>query len=91
MTLRWSFGGNRLQIKAESHLLADVEAAVRSTLISAPATFGTIKSLRAKQDLLLLLLESEQIRLIVWLFPLDHEKKQYFLSGRSSKGPGEVS
>ncbi|KAF2134137.1 hypothetical protein P153DRAFT_363122 [Dothidotthia symphoricarpi CBS 119687] len=78
---QWSFGGNRLQIKAETHVLADVQANLdvlgRLTL----TTDSAPKHLKAKQDLLSLLITSEQTRLTVWLFPLDYGKKSHFTSG----------
>lgn len=38
-----------------------------------------------------MLLANEQSRLMVWLFPLDYEKKHYFTSGQHSNEPAEVS
>lgn len=68
--VRWSFGGNRLQIKAEVQLLADVERSLRAVSSLFAKTIGNLQSLAVKQDLLLLLLEDEQTRLVVWLYPL---------------------
>lgn len=88
---RWSFGGNRLQIKAETHVLADVQANLEIlgkltlTADSAP------KHLKAKQDLLSLLITNEQTRLTVWLFPLDYGKKHHFTSGHAKSGLLDVS
>ncbi|KAH3988341.1 hypothetical protein HBH51_000510 [Parastagonospora nodorum] len=74
---QWSFGGNRLQIKAETHILVDVQ--VNLDAIGKIVTVGDIGSkLKAKQDLLSMLLANEQSRLLVWLFPLDHTKKHNF-------------
>ncbi|KAH7069501.1 hypothetical protein FB567DRAFT_540259 [Paraphoma chrysanthemicola] len=76
---QWSFGGNRLQIKAETHVLADVQSNLDA--ISKAVNAGDIGSkLKAKQDLLSLLIANEQSRLLVWLFPLDHAKKHHFTS-----------
>lgn len=64
----WSFGSNRLQLKAEVRLLADVEkelGSVTFTAVSAP-----MKVMQAKEELLTALLQSEQSRLSVWLNPL---------------------
>lgn len=80
---RWSFGGNRLQIKAERRLLSDVQTALRSV-----ESIGSTNT--SKQDLLLHLLENEEMRLVVWLYPLDHERKHFFSSGHSSRLPIEV-
>ena len=87
---RWSFGGNRLQIKAEVRLMADVGSALR--VVSSLFTKGMAKlqSLATKQDLLLMLIEDEHMRLIVWLYPLDHEKRHTFSSGHSGKVPSDA-
>ncbi|KZF26893.1 phosphatidylinositol 4-kinase [Xylona heveae TC161] len=85
----WSFGGNRLQIKAETHLLADVEAALRNVVHLPSGTSLSLKSLQSKQELLEILLDNEQTRLIVWLFPLDHERRHYFSSRNPAKAPAE--
>ena len=88
---RWSFGGNRLQIKAEVQLLADVEAALRAVSVLFAKTNGKLQSLAAKQELLQLLLDDEQTRLVVWLYPLDHERRRIFSSGHNGKIPSDVS
>lgn len=85
--LRWSFGGNRLQIKAEARLMTDVEASLRAVTPIGHQTVGTLHSLGSKQDLLLLLLDSEKTRLEVWLYPLDHERRHLFTSGHASRAP----
>ncbi|KAL8759808.1 MAG: hypothetical protein Q9199_000532 [Rusavskia elegans] len=84
---RWSFGGNRLQIKAESRLIADVESALRAVAGIGVKGIGPLLSLSRKQELLLLLLENEQMRLVVWLYPLDHEKRHIF----STSHPGKAA
>jgi len=86
-TPRWSFGGNRLQIKAEVRLLSDVEAALRAVSPVSAKAVGGLQSLAVKQDLLHMLLEDEQTRLVVWLYPLDHERRNVFSSGNSSRLP----
>jgi len=87
---RWSFGGNRLQIKAETHILADVQAHLDA--IGRTITVGDVGSkLKAKQDLLSMLIANEQSRLLVWLFPLDHAKKHHFTSSHSRAGLPDVS
>lgn len=85
---QWSYGGNRLQVKAEVRLLADVSAELHIGAKSGqkPTTFS--KSLQAKESLLQTLIESEQTRLNVWLYPLN-EPGTY--SRGSSKPPSEVS
>jgi hypothetical protein len=52
---------------------------------------GSLRSLKAKQDLLSLLISNEQTRLMVWLFPLDYGKKHHFTSGQHSKTLTDVS
>lgn len=84
---RWSFGGNRLQIKAEARLMTDVEIALRAVTPIGHQTVGTLHSLGSKQELLLLLLDNEKTRLEVWLYPIDHERKHLFTSGHASKAP----
>ncbi|KAF2810160.1 phosphatidylinositol 4-kinase-like protein STT4 [Mytilinidion resinicola] len=82
---KWSFGGNRLQIKAETHVLADVQNLLQAISHIGSKAEGPLKSLQGKQELLSLLVASEQTRLMVWLFPLDYEKKHHFTSGQHSK------
>ncbi|KAL9052544.1 MAG: hypothetical protein Q9162_005348 [Coniocarpon cinnabarinum] len=88
---RWSFGGNRIQIKAETHLLADVSNALHAVRNIGPENTPEAQRRRNRQDLLLHLLENEQTRLVVWLFPLDHQKRHYFASGQNKVGQSQVS
>ncbi|KAF3924761.1 hypothetical protein AA313_de0210069 [Arthrobotrys entomopaga] len=75
---RWSFGGSRLQLKAESAIMKEVAQAIQSlTAVGNP----TVKSLELKQELLLLLLENEQARVTTWITPLDAPKKQQPVPG----------
>lgn len=80
-----------MQIKAEAHLIADVEAALRAVSSLFAKNVGNLYSLATKQDLLNLLLEDEQTRLIVWLYPLDHERRHVSMSAHSGKVPSDVS
>ncbi|KOC13801.1 putative phosphatidylinositol 4-kinase (STT4) [Aspergillus flavus AF70] len=82
---RWSFGGNRLQIKAEDKVLSDVASALANVSNVACHTLGPYKSLQAKQDLLYTLLENERSRLKVWLYPLDQERKHYIPQSSGSR------
>ena len=82
---KWSFGGNRLQLKAETRLLADVSAALKSVPITGNIPVPLSKSLHAKESLLQVLMESEHTRLTVWLFPLGDPPES-----QKSKGPTEV-
>jgi hypothetical protein len=87
---RWSFGGNRLQIKAETHVLADVQRELDFTgKVTTAADIGS--KLKAKQDLLSLLVSNELTRLTVWLFPLDSGKKHHFAPGRHNNILPDVS
>lgn len=70
-------------------LLADVEKALTAVAGIGINGIGPLLSLSPKQDLLRLLIENEQMRLVVWLFPLDHEKRHIFSSNQSGK-PTEV-
>ncbi|TAQ88857.1 hypothetical protein B7494_g2821 [Chlorociboria aeruginascens] len=87
---RWSFGGNRLQLKAETHLLTDVSASLRLVAITGSKPTALLKSLQAKEDLLYLLIDSELLRLIVWLYPLS-EPRDAGIPTQSLKGPSEAS
>jgi phosphatidylinositol 4-kinase len=81
----WSFGGNRLQIKAEVRLMADVEAALNAVTSIGSSSTKTLLALETKQDLLIRLLEHEHTRLQVWLFPTDQAKRRLFSLHRSEK------
>ena len=79
----WSFGGNRLQMKAEVTIMASVLSAIQT-----PSTSVTVnrRSLQQKQDLLVILLQSEINRLSVWLFPLGSDH-----GDRPAHDPGVVT
>lgn len=87
---RWSFGGNRLQLKAEVRLLSDVSVALRNVAMTEQKPTPLLKSLQAKESLLQTLIESEQWRLTVWLYPLQDPREMYG-SGHPTKPPTEVS
>ncbi|KAL4866403.1 hypothetical protein BDV12DRAFT_172960 [Aspergillus spectabilis] len=72
---KWSFGGNRLQLKAEDKVLSDVVTALGKVSNVGCNTRWPYTSLQAKQDLLQVLLENERSRLKVWLYPLDPDRK----------------
>ncbi|RAH69024.1 1-phosphatidylinositol 4-kinase STT4 [Aspergillus aculeatinus CBS 121060] len=72
---RWSFGGNRLQIKAEDNILRDVISALKGVSAISRQTQGVYRSLQSKQDLLHVFIENERSRLRVWLYPLDSDRK----------------
>jgi phosphatidylinositol 4-kinase len=83
---QWSFGGNRLQVKAEVRLLADVSAELQNAAKIGQKPTASSRSLQAKESLLQTLIESEQTRLNVWLYPLNESG-----SRGASKPPPEVS
>ncbi|KAJ9377391.1 phosphatidylinositol 4-kinase [Paecilomyces variotii] len=84
---KWSFGGNRLQMKAEDKLMGDV-ASLLDNVASIGSVSGSFKSTKAKQDLVQILIENERSRLRVWLFPLLQERKHY-LPGYGGKSGSE--
>ena len=67
---RWTFGGNRLQAKAEIDLIGEIEKALEEFHSVSSLDVDNLSSLATKQDLLVRLLEDERSRLFVWLFPL---------------------
>ncbi|EHY51910.1 phosphatidylinositol-4- kinase [Exophiala dermatitidis] len=75
----WSFGGNRLQIKAEIQVMHDVIGLLQNTrnFSSGSSATGRDSSLQ-KHDLLEALLANEISRLNVWLNPLAHEGHHHF-------------
>lgn len=85
----WTFGGNRLQVKAEVTILKDVRQALKDVSYIGSNPTANLKSLQPQEDLLLVLLESEQLRLSVWLFPLN-EPGGNFTPEPNSKGLTEV-
>lgn len=87
---RWSFGGNRLQIKAEDRLLQDVASSLASVAHVGANSVGVYKSLQSKQDLLQTLIENERSRLRVWLYPLGQERKS-IMPGFGTKANYDVS
>ena len=88
---RWSFGGNRLQLKAEARLMADVEVALGTVASVGSKATRVLQSLATRHDLLIRLLDDEHMRLHVWLTPLDHEPRRLFSSSHSHSSIAEVS
>ncbi|KAI9718337.1 MAG: phosphatidylinositol-4- kinase [Chrysothrix sp. TS-e1954] len=84
---RWSFGGNRLRLKAETHILANVAKHLRNVTSEALESAHAPLALQSKQNLLHLLLIDEQTRLLVWLFPLDHKSRHHFLNSSHQDVP----
>lgn len=58
--------------------MEDVGVALRAVSSTGLATIDTLHSLGSKQELLLALLDHEQMRLDVWLYPLGHERRHIF-------------
>ncbi|EPS43151.1 hypothetical protein H072_2952 [Dactylellina haptotyla CBS 200.50] len=75
---RWSYGGSRMQLKAESAIMKEVAQAVQSLTAVGNAN---VKGLELKQELLLLLLENEQARVTTWISPLEAPRKQQPVPG----------
>ncbi|CCU76309.1 phosphatidylinositol 3-kinase 3 [Blumeria hordei DH14] len=87
----WSFGGNRLQLKAESRLLTDVAAALRTVELKSDAGSASfIKVIQSKEALLYALIESEKLRIGVWLHPLNYTQNGQTLT-HASKGVSEAN
>ncbi|KAG9236111.1 phosphatidylinositol 4-kinase-like protein [Amylocarpus encephaloides] len=86
---RWSFGGNRVQIKAETRLLADVALALKNVQMVADHPTPLSKALQTKEALLQVLIESEHIRLNVWLYPLGEPREVH--APQVQKGPTEAT
>ncbi|THX33908.1 phosphatidylinositol 3 [Aureobasidium pullulans] len=70
---RWSFGGNKLQVKAEVQVISDVIVAIQTSASLGARMLPPMQSLQAKQELLLQLLQNEITRLNVWLSPLGQD------------------
>lgn len=79
MPPRWSYGGNRLQMKAEVRLIGDVAAALSGLAAIGSKATQSMQSLHAKQELLLQLLASEASRLTVWITPLSRETGRHLM------------
>lgn len=78
----WSYGSNKLQLKAEVKLLSDVTQALQRTANTGSGTNVALGSLHGKQELLQLLLAHESQRLGVWINPLASD-------ARAIAGPGQ--
>jgi phosphatidylinositol 4-kinase len=80
MPPRWSFGSNKLQVKAEVKVLNDV-----STDLSASGSGGrashSLASLQLKQELLQRLIAHEISRLIVWISPIRDQHRSTLSTG----------
>ncbi|RPA77257.1 hypothetical protein BJ508DRAFT_364570 [Ascobolus immersus RN42] len=63
----WTFGGNRLQVKAEISILGLVAEQLKKGVTTA--------GIKRKEELLQILVQSELGRLTTWLLPLDQRKE----------------
>lgn len=88
---RWSFGGNRLQLKAETHVLTDVASVLENTSAMGIHIPSPLIGLQQKQDLLQMLIADELTRLMVWLFPVDHAKRHFYSHGPHTRASPEVN
>ncbi|RMZ83002.1 hypothetical protein DV737_g1760, partial [Chaetothyriales sp. CBS 132003] len=68
----WSFGGNRVQVKAEVQIMKDVLAALDAAKSVGASPSANRKDSDQKQHLLEALLGNEISRLNVWLYPTLH-------------------
>ncbi|GIZ49253.1 hypothetical protein CKM354_001228500 [Cercospora kikuchii] len=70
---RWSFGSNRLQLKAERKLLGDVSSRLASLGGIGAKITKALPTLQQKEALLLQLIKHEVGRLTVWIGPLGQD------------------
>ena len=67
---RWSFGSNKLQLKAEVKVLHDVRETLKAISSTGSQNARSLASLQRKQELLETLLAHEMGKLGVWINPL---------------------
>jgi phosphatidylinositol 4-kinase len=72
---RWSYGSNKLQVKAEVKLLGDVTALLKALDSIGNRATASLPSLSPKQELFVQLVNHEICRLMVWITPLAHESR----------------
>jgi len=73
----WSFGSNRLQVKAEVKLMGDVIVSLQSSSATGARSTRSLPSLQSKQELLIQLLRHDMERLAVWISPLASDSKSF--------------
>ncbi|KAK4615299.1 Phosphatidylinositol 4-kinase STT4 [Fulvia fulva] len=71
---KWSFGSNKLQVKAEVKLLNDVTAEFRTLAEVGAKSSRALASLQQRQDLLLQLIAHDIGRLQIWTNPANESK-----------------
>ncbi|KAM0721899.1 hypothetical protein Q7P37_002824 [Cladosporium fusiforme] len=77
----WSYGSNKLQLRAEVKLLSDVSNALQRLASIGSKSSGALKSLQSKQELLQHLMAHESQRLSVWINPLASDARAIAGSG----------
>ncbi|EMC91169.1 hypothetical protein BAUCODRAFT_80102 [Baudoinia panamericana UAMH 10762] len=75
MPPKWSFGSNRLQVKAEHKILSDVLDMLHNTATFEGRSAPSLAPLYQKQELLTQLMHHEISRLTVWITPLASEAR----------------
>lgn len=83
MPPRWSFGSNRLQVKAEVKVLNDVLSSLRNMNTIGARASVSLAPLESKQELLVELLDQELGRLTVWITPLGSDSRGLLPQGHS--------
>ena len=86
--ISWSFGGNRLHVKAEIELMSDVATGLKVVQAFGQEDFTNLRSLASKKSLFLSLIENEQARLHAWLYPLE-PGKAHFLPYKAPDAQGQ--
>jgi phosphatidylinositol 4-kinase len=84
---KFSFGSNRLQVKTETRLLSDVATALKSVSGVQPKNPELQASILAKEELLVALISNEQMRLKVWLNPLQDSKDPFVHNVQTTEPP----
>nr|POE63302.1 phosphatidylinositol 4-kinase stt4 [Quercus suber] len=88
---RWSFGSNRLQVRAEVKILSDVINNLVSTDTSTLRNTRPQIALLPKQELLVHLLRQESERLAVWITPLGNESRNTGSVAHTSSGVTDIA
>lgn len=88
---RYSFGSNKLQIKAEVQIMQDVLIALQNTSVIGAKPAVPLQSLLAKQELLAYLLGHEMARLNVWISPLGETNSHFLHFGSNRPGANEAT
>ena len=72
---KWSFGSNRLQLKAEVKLLSEVISALQAISGVGSRAATSLRSSQSKHELLQLLISAEISHLSVWIGPLGNDSR----------------